>query len=136
MPPTFRRTAETMARVEQIARLLGARAAFEFRHPGWFRDEVVRWAERVGFTLVSVDSPDVTWIVSTGGVVYLRMHGRTFWYSHRYEENELRAVAEEVARLRPDKVYIFFNNNHSMLDNARTMLNILKSVSDQINSEV
>ncbi|MEM4652221.1 MAG: DUF72 domain-containing protein [Pyrobaculum sp.] len=136
MPPTFRRTAENMARVEQIARLLGVRAAFEFRHTDWFRDEVVRWAERVGFTLVSVDSPDGTWIVSTCGVVYLRMHGRTFWYSHHYEEDELRAVAEEVARLRPDKAYIFFNNNHSMLDNARTMLNILKSVSDQVNSEV
>ena len=96
----------------------------------------MRWAERVGFTLVSVDSPDGTWTVSTGGVVYLGMHGRTFWYSHHYEEDELRAVAEEVARLRPDKAYIFFNNNRSMLDNARTMLNILKSVSDQVNSEV
>ncbi len=85
---------------------------------------------------MSVDSPDVTWIVSTGGVVYLRMHGRTFWYSQHYEEDELRAVAEEVARLRPDKAYIFFNNNHSMLDNARTMLIILKSFSNQINSEV
>ena len=41
MPPTFRRIAENMTRVEQIARLLGARAAFELRHPDWFRDEVV-----------------------------------------------------------------------------------------------
>ena len=136
MPPTFRRTAENMARVEQIAQLLGARAAFEFRHPDWFRDEVVKWAERIGFTPVSVDSPDGTWIVSTGGIVYLRMHGRTFWYSHHYEETELRAVAEEVARLRPNKVYIFFNNNHSMLDNAKTMLSILKGISNQLNSKV
>jgi uncharacterized protein YecE (DUF72 family) len=128
MPPTFRRTAETMARVEQIARLLGARAAFEFRHPDWFRDEVVRWAERIGFTLVSVDSPDVTWIVSTGGVVYLRMHGRTFWYSHYYEEDELRAVAEDVAKPRPEKVYVFFNNDHAVLDNARAMYSILGRV--------
>jgi len=128
MPPTFRRTAETMARVEQIARLLGARAAFEFRHPDWFRDEVVRWAERIDFTLVSADSPDVTWIVSTGDIVYLRMHGRTFWYSHYYEEDELRAVAEDVAKLRPEKVYVFFNNDHAMLDNARAMYSILGRV--------
>jgi Uncharacterized conserved protein, COG1801 len=128
MPPTFRRTAENMARAEQIARLLGARAAFEFRHPDWFRDEVVRWAERIGSTLVSVDSPDGTWIVSTGGVVYLRLRGRTFWYSHYYEEDELRAVAEDVAKLRPEKVYVFFNNDHAMLDNARAMYSILGRV--------
>jgi uncharacterized protein YecE (DUF72 family) len=88
----------------------------------------VRWAERIGFTLVSVDSPDVTWIVSTDGIVYLRMHGRTFWYSHYYEEDELRAVAEDVAKLRPEKVYVFFNNDHAMLDNARAMYSILGRV--------
>jgi len=128
MPPTFRRSDKNMARVERAAESLGRRAAFEFRHLSWFSDEVVRWAERAGFTLVSVDSPEATWIAAVGGVVYLRMHGRTFWYSHYYEEDELRAVAKDVVKLRPEKVYVFFNNDHAMLDNARTMYNILKSI--------
>jgi len=130
MPPTFRRSDKNMARVERAAELLGRRAAFEFRHLSWFSDEVVRWAERAGFTLVSVDSPDATWIAAAGGVVYLRMHGRTFWYSHYYEEDELRAVAGDVAKLKPEKVYVFFNNNHAMLDNARAIRRILQSLGD------
>jgi len=130
MPPTFHKTDKNAARVRQAAELLGRRAAFEFRHPSWFSRETVNWAEQMGFTLVSVDSPDVTWIVATGGVVYLRMHGRTLWYSHYYEEDELKAVAEEIVKLRPDKVYVFFNNNHAMLENARAMYKILKSLGD------
>ncbi|WP_148682600.1 DUF72 domain-containing protein [Pyrobaculum ferrireducens] len=126
MPPAFRRSGVNMSRVERVASLLGGRAAFEFRHPSWFVEDVVEWAERIGVTLVSVDSPDASWVVSTGGVVYLRMHGRTFWYSHYYEAEELREVAERVAALRPRRVYIFFNNNHAMLENARSMLALLR----------
>ncbi|WP_116421857.1 DUF72 domain-containing protein, partial [Pyrobaculum aerophilum] len=76
--------------------------------------------------LVSVDSPEISWIVSTRGVVYLRMHGRTFWYSHFYDEEELREVAGRILALGPKKVYVFFNNNHAMLENARSMLALLK----------
>lgn len=126
MPPSFKKTAENMSRIEKIALLLGERAAFEFRHPSWFTEGVVEWAEGIGAVLVSVDSPETSWIVSTRGVVYLRMHGRTFWYSHFYDEEELREVAGRILALGPKKVYVFFNNNHAMLENARSMLALLK----------
>lgn len=83
------------------------------------------WGEKIGVTLVSVDSPEARWVVKTGEEVYLRMHGRTFWYSHFYTEEELREVA---AVLKPGRLYVFFNNNHAMLENARAMLNILKAI--------
>lgn len=126
MPPSFSKSGEAMRRVEKTASRLGRRAAFEFRHRSWFVDDTVRWAEDIGFTLVSVDSPEVRWIKATGSAVYLRMHGRTLWYSHYYDEEELAEVAREILRLNPAKVYVFFNNNHGMLENARTMLKLLR----------
>jgi uncharacterized protein YecE (DUF72 family) len=33
-------------------------------------------------------------------------------------------VAEKILKLNPEKVYVFFNNNHAMLENAREMLKI------------
>lgn len=122
MPPGFKPSSENVRRVERVARLLGERAAVEFRDVGWFSEQTARWAEEVGFTAVSVDSPDASWVVSSRGVVYLRMHGRTFWYSHFYDDEELGEVAERVAGLRPRRVYVFFNNDHAMLENARAML--------------
>lgn len=128
MPPTFVKSSVNMSRVEKIAGLLGRRAAFEFRHPSWFSKDIVEWAEDVGFTPVSIDSPDWVWIVEAGGTVYLRMHGRTLWYSHYYDEEELREVAQKIIELKPERAYVFFNNNHAMLENARAMFTILKEL--------
>ena len=107
---------------------MGRRAAVEFRHPGWFTEPTAKWAERAGFVAVSVDSPEASWIVATGGVVYLRMHGRTFWYSHYYDEEELREVARRIVETGAERVYVFFNNDHAMLENARAMASILRGL--------
>lgn len=128
LPPTFRPSDKNMRRVEAVAALLGRRAAVEFRHPAWFTEATAEWAERAGFVAVSVDSPEASWIVATGGVVYLRMHGRTFWYSHYYDEEELREVAKRVVETGAERVYVFFNNDHAMLENARAMAFILKEL--------
>jgi len=127
MPPSFQLNDVNMRRVENVAAILGKRAVFEFRHPSWFVGEVVRWAEEVGFVVASVDSPDLSWIVATNGVVYLRMHGRTLWYSHYYDEEELREVASKIVQSNAERVYVFFNNDHAMLENARAMLSLLAS---------
>ncbi len=127
LPPSFRKTRESIARVESLVSLgLGERLAVEFRHESWFNEDTVRWASRLGFTLVSIDAPIGTWIVSSNGVVYLRMHGRSAWYAHDYSDGELVEVARLVYELRPRRVYVFFNNDHWMLENARRMLVILR----------
>ncbi|MEZ0318672.1 MAG: DUF72 domain-containing protein, partial [Pyrobaculum sp.] len=54
MPPGFKPSSENVKRVERVARLLGERAAVEFRDVGWFSEQTARWAEDVGFTAVSV----------------------------------------------------------------------------------
>ncbi len=129
LPPSFRKTRENVARVERLAGLgLGERLAVEFRHGSWFNEDTVRWASGLGFTLVSIDAPIGTWIVSSNGVVYLRMHGRSAWYAHDYSDDELVGVARLVYELNPRRVYVFFNNDHWMLENARRMLVILRGL--------
>ncbi|MEM0030063.1 MAG: DUF72 domain-containing protein, partial [Candidatus Nitrosocaldus sp.] len=100
-----------------------------FRSMRWFDKTYIDWASKLGITWVSTDSPDYPLeIYNTNTIVYERMHGRTAWYSHYYTDEELRGVAEKILNTRPEKVYVFFNNNHAMLENARTMQKILRAL--------
>jgi uncharacterized protein YecE (DUF72 family) len=106
---------------------LDKRFALEIRNSKWFAEEFVNWASRLGITWVSIDSPDFPRdVFNTNGVVYVRMHGRTAWYAHLYSVEELKEVAERILRVKPEKAYVFFNNDHAMLENSRKMLSILK----------
>lgn len=128
MPPSFTRNARNIERIRFFAKetSLGKRFAIEFRHESWFNNETVELLRKLGLTVVSVDSPQITWIVSSNGIVYLRMHGREEWYAYDYSEEELKEIAEKVIELNPREVYVFFNNNHWMLGNAKLMLKILR----------
>ncbi|ADV64646.1 DUF72 domain-containing protein [Desulfurococcus mucosus] len=127
MPPGFTCHSSNLERVDRFheASGLGPRMAVEFRHESCFNEEVAEWGRRKGIVVVSIDAPIASWIVESGGVVYLRMHGRTTWYGHEYTEEELRGIAEKILSLNPVKAYVFFNNNHWMLENARSLLRIL-----------
>jgi uncharacterized protein YecE (DUF72 family) len=106
---------------------LGRRFALEVRNLKWFNEECMNWASRLGMTWVTVDSPDFPRdVFNTSGVVYVRMHGRTAWYAHLYSVEELKEVAERILRAKPEKAYVFFNNNTDMLRNSQEMLGILK----------
>jgi uncharacterized protein YecE (DUF72 family) len=103
------------------------RFALEVRNPAWFTDEWRGWAADLGLTLVSVDAPDLPrTIFSVGGTVYLRMHGRTKWYSYRYSNAELEEAAAKILDTKPARAYVFFNNDSAMLENALAMLQIMK----------
>jgi uncharacterized protein YecE (DUF72 family) len=106
---------------------LGERVALEVRNPKWFDEQWIKWASRLRITWVSVDSPDFPLdVYNTNGIVYERMHGRTAWYAHLYSDEELKGVAERILSVKPIKAYVFFNNNHAMLVNSRSMMSILK----------
>lgn len=126
LPPSFKYSNDNLAKLRSfISEIGGRRIAVEFRERGWFNDTVVNSINELGATVVSIDSPEIRWIGSSNDVVYLRMHGRSNWYFHNYSSGELLEVAKVIESLNPIKVYVFFNNNHWMLENARTMLNIL-----------
>jgi uncharacterized protein YecE (DUF72 family) len=91
------------------------RVAVEFRRQEWLNDETLALLHECGATFVSVDSPLqelVDWVTSDAG--YIRLHGRSRWYSHNYTSVELDEIAG-IARRMADKgaktVYIFFNND-------------------------
>ncbi|MGC8607632.1 MAG: DUF72 domain-containing protein [Vulcanisaeta sp.] len=131
MPPSFTYNDESMERVRTFTREtgLGARLAIEFRHESWFNSEdAINELRDLGITVVSVDEPGVTWVRSTSSIVYLRLHGRTDWYMYDYGEDELRDLAIKAVSLNPNAIYVFFNNDHWMLENARKMLEVLKSL--------
>jgi len=130
LPPTFAAKPENISRLKMFAERveLGERLAVEFRHPSWFTGVGVEVCRDVGATFVSVDSPQGTWIETSNGLVYVRMHGRTDWYIHDYSSDELEDVAKRILGLNPSRVYVFFNNDHWMLENARLMKRILEEL--------
>ncbi|MHA1595232.1 MAG: DUF72 domain-containing protein [Candidatus Baldrarchaeia archaeon] len=131
LPPFIKPSETYVARIERfVSRAeLGDRFALEWRHVEWFSERWEKWAEDLGITLVSVDAPDLPRrIFAINGTIYLRMHGRTAWYSHVYSEEELREVAEQMLSKNPRRIYVFFNNDTGMLVNGRQMMNILREM--------
>ncbi len=125
-PPNF--SVKMFKQIEEFFEFteLKERFAFEPRHFSFFDEKYYKWAEKRGLTWVSMDSPDFPRdIISSNKIIYLRMHGRSGWYSHYYKDEELKEIRDKILNLKPLKVYIFFNNNHAMLENARKMFEIL-----------
>jgi uncharacterized protein YecE (DUF72 family) len=103
--------------------------ALEPRHASWFDNEILKWAESLGITWVSIDAPEFSReVFKTSGSVYIRMHGRTDWYQHDYKTRELKNIVKRACAVKPDKLYVFFNNDHNMLGNAQKMFAILHDV--------
>lgn len=129
LPPSFDRRPANVERLRRFAEAsgIGERLAVEFRHGSWFDGETVDLCRELGITAVSVDEPGAAWIAETNGAVYLRMHGRTAWYAHEYTAEELEETARRVLSLGPERIYVFFNNDHWMLENARAMLRLLRT---------
>lgn len=99
----------------------------EFRNISMFTDDIINWGKKQGVLLVSIDAPKLPYKIMSKEIIYERIHGRTDWYSHNYSDEELFEVKKRIMLLKPKKIYVFFNNNHMMLENAIRMNNLLKS---------
>ncbi len=129
LPPNFKSTGDNRIKLSDFAMSVGLkrRLAVEFRHKSWFNEDTIRLCRDLEVTVVSIDSPIGVVVWRSNDTVYLRLHGRSGWYLYNYKPEELRELAKAILELKPEKAYIFFNNNHYMLENARTMYAILKS---------
>ena len=130
MPPNFVASDENIEKLKQFAKIvaLGERLAIEFRHNSWFTINVIDQLKKFNATIVSIDSPIGRWIVSSNNIVYMRLHGSYTWYAYEYSYEELEDIARRIVELNPKKIYVFFNNDHWMLENARTMMSILTRI--------
>ena len=130
LPPSLPYSEKAWERVVAVNEATCGKAAIEPRHPSWFTDKVEKKFTSAEIVLVTPDSPDYAGtpqgkVYCSGGTVYLRMHGRTAWYAHKYTQEELEEVARMLRAASPSRAYIFFNNDHDMLDNARQLKQIL-----------
>jgi uncharacterized protein YecE (DUF72 family) len=127
LPPSY--TQKSINRLTSFVKKikLAERFALEPRNDEWFNQEMLDWAKELNITWVSIDAPEFpNTIYKTTDRVYLRIHGRTGWYSHNYSDAELKEIANRIRLAKPKAVYIYFNNNHNMLKNAQKMFEIMK----------
>ncbi|WP_440059376.1 DUF72 domain-containing protein [Thermogladius sp. 4427co] len=129
LPPNLSCKKENLDKIEKFYENtgLGERFAIEFRNPTCFNNDIVEWGRSLGLTIVSIDAPIATWIAYSSRSLYLRLHGHLDWYGYEYSEGELAEIADKVISLKPQRVFVYFNNNHYMLENARTMKKILEA---------
>jgi len=92
----------------------GQRWAFEFRHPGWFSDEVYEFLAAHNCALIWADSPRYPLhTVATADFLYARLHGHEKLYASNYDDEQLRwwkAELEEKAQGRRS-IYVYFDND-------------------------
>ncbi len=128
LPPSAAFTSEMKNRLRAFARLCD-KIAVEPRHASWFSEEAVAFFQENSIYFVTPDSPlfeglPKLGVVNINGVVYVRMHGRLAWYNYGYLDEELEEVARKVIESKPNRAYIFFNNNHDMLGDGRRIIEI------------
>ena len=121
MPPSFKEFERVLDFIKKYGK---KKFAFEFRNNYMYSDGILK--KMKGITIVSVDEPNMTKIVKTSNDIYLRFHGKTFWYSHNYSKSEIERLLKEAIEMKPEKLYLMFNNDHNMLKNARLCYDLLK----------
>ena len=105
---------------------LGNKAVVEFRDTSWWK--ATKEIENMGIVFCSVDAPSLprTRIVSNN-TIYLRVHGYKKRYSYVYSQAELDTMISSIKKLKADKIAIYLNNNHGMLQNGLYLLKNLKN---------
>ena len=86
----------------------------EFRHESWWREETYALlkANETIFCIVSAPGLPEDFI-KTAKDIYIRMHGKTFWYAYNYSKKELAELAEKIKNLKPRNAWVYFNNDYN-----------------------
>jgi len=125
-PSYFKPTHENVLRIKSFVKDMSLEnvAVFEFRHPGWW--QLTNEIASCGGIFCSADAPGLPKeIVVSNDTIYLRMHGRTEWYAYCYTNEELLEVAGKLMKSRAERIYVYFNNDHGMLENALQMKKLI-----------
>ncbi len=124
-PPRFHDLDRITAFLQEIH--LPGRMALELRDAEMLGDDPTCRRLQQHAILVSVDSPDFQNRIFYDRSIYLRMHGREDWYQHAYTRRELEETLKIIYRRKPERLFVFFNNDHHMLQNASLMLHMLNT---------
>ena len=105
LPPFLKKD---LPRLEEFTRLLtdGTRAVFEFRHPSWFEDDVLKCLQERGCALCTAETDDGPQpeLVPTASFGYLRLRRA------HYSKAELTAWAKKIQAQPWQEAYVFFKH--------------------------
>lgn len=101
----------------------------EFRHSGWWNDNVYKKLSEHGITFSGIDHPTLPKDVSKNTLVlYYRFHGAPQLYKSEYFEAALKEFADQILNSEQIKeVFVYFNNtmNLAAIKNARQLIEIV-----------
>lgn len=135
LPPNFKADhlrlndfAEILSKIIK-KRKLSLNPAIEFRHESWLSKETFNLLKKNKIALVITNSPN--WpsaIIKTADFVYVRFHGRTL-SKYNYTNKELVLWAKNLKKLKPKRIFAYFNNdeNAKAADNAMLLAKILNN---------
>jgi len=129
-PPRFRYEPERLERV--LGQLdPGFNNVLEFRHAGWWCEDVYARLRQRGITFCGMSYPGLPDdIVMTSPVVYYRFHGVPDLYRSSYGEAQLRAFTEKIAASEDiQEAWCYFNNDGAVaaIPNARSLIQFANS---------
>jgi uncharacterized protein YecE (DUF72 family) len=107
LPPNL---SKDLPRLETFLGLIpdGSRAAFEFRHPSWFSDDVYEALRRKGVALCVADAEELsTPLVSTAGWGYLRLRRPD------YDDAAVAKWAADVAGEPWEEAFVYFKHEEA-----------------------
>lgn len=122
LPPFFRKDVPCLK--DFLALVAGRRAAFEFRHPTWFDEEVYAALREGGAALVSGDPDDADAplpLVSTAAWGYLRLRADT------YADADLQRWAERIRQQPWSEAFVFLKHEVQGPAFANTLLSQLRA---------
>lgn len=132
-PYSFKATGDSLSHLKRLSQAFveqGLPVNVEFRHKGWYSEEIFASLHDLGLGFVNVDLPSLENLpepsnITTSEVGYYRLHGRNakMWWqhptpSHRYnylyddEQLEEWAVRVEQTAEKTKACYVFANNCH------------------------
>jgi uncharacterized protein YecE (DUF72 family) len=128
LPENFRRDDERLAAA--LARLPPGRHCFEFRHAGWFAEDVYALLREHGVALVIGDHPRRPFQTHelTTDWTFVRFHSGTRGRNGNYSDTEVAEWAERIgAWARRANVYAYFNNDWEgyAIKNAQRLAKLL-----------
>lgn len=126
MPPTYSYTPERLDELMVTLRYSGTRVV-EFRHQSWWQEAVYQRLEDADICFCSVSFPGLPEVqITTGKLLYQRMHGVPELFNSAYNETDLKQLADTIPNVR--SAFVYFNNTYyeAGYTNAATLQNLLK----------
>ena len=111
LPANFHRDDERLA--DALERLPKLDHCFEFRHAGWFTDDVYALLREHRAALVIGDDPSRPFqeIAFTAPWAYVRLHRGRRGRRGNYSEAELREWADRIRSWPVERAWLYFNND-------------------------